>query len=161
MTLFVFTLSLSTFAKTNDLAVWGKIVKPSTKIGEFEYFVVYSKKGKDYAYPLDVKNYGASRITPFVNQFVRIEGVISSNKIMIEGQSNESTIIYPKNIKGMKLSDLSVGNYSPSEKALSKNLKKEAREDYRGGGFEISDKVANTTILTGAALLIGSMLLSQ
>ena len=152
-------LTTTSVAETSKLAVWGKIVQQDSVIANYKYFVTYTENGKNYAYPLDLRNYKLKDLKSLNNQFVRIEGIISSNTIKIEGQTQKVTVVYPKKIDTMKASDLSIGLYSPSEKDLTKTPKDKASSGRTSdGGFEIGDDVANTVILSGAALLLASIL---
>jgi len=156
------------FSGTKDLAVWGRMVKSEGKIANYKYFVVYTKEGKHFGYPLDLGKYESKKAKSFVNKFVRIEGKISTNEVKFESQTKKITVVFAKKIKMMNLSDLSIGKYTPDpklQKKKSKTLKKHGVKPSRDGavevGFEVGDDVANATIFTGAALLIGSILLDK
>lgn len=159
ITIFLFLLfSGTSMAQTTKLAVWGKIIEHESTINNYKYFVTYTENGKSYAYPLDLRNYKQKDLKPLNNKFVKIEGLINTTTFKLEGQEQKTTVVYPNKIQPMKSSDLSIGNYYPTERDLVKNPETKNNAVNRSGGFELSDKVANSAIFAGAALLLGSIL---
>lgn len=157
--IFIFLLLTNfSIAKTSKLAVWGKIVEHESVVDDIKYFVTYTENGKSYAYPLNLGNYKTKDLSSLRNQFVRINGIINSTSIKIEGRIQKTTVVYPTQIDPMKVSDLAIGLYSPSEKDLVKSAESKYDPVRQSGGFELNDKTANTVILSGAALLLASIL---
>ncbi len=122
--------------------------------------MTYELDGKFHAYPLDTKNKViAGQISRNVSQFVRLSGEFKITKIQADGASREIPVFVPDEITPLSLSELAGGPPSPV-KSPDVGLKKE-RPAYNGGGIEINDQLANTIIITGGSLMIGSAILNS
>ena len=153
-------ISLCAFAKETP-AVWGKIIVKEQKIKNltYKYFVYFENKGVAEAYPLETSDKKmAEQILKNANQRVRVEGEIKKTEIAIDGPKQIILVFIPHKISPMSLSDLSINDDKGIAPALAGSPMAKAKGPYNGGGISIPDKVANTIIFTGAALMLGSAL---
>ncbi|WPU65215.1 hypothetical protein [Peredibacter starrii] len=154
-------LSCSIFAK-DPAMVWGKIVKvdKTVKNVSYKYFVTYEVNGKFHAYPLETKNKNiAEQIAKNENQLIRIKGDIKTVKVAIDGPAQDIPVFIPESLSPLTLSELAV-EFKPDleKKPADVNPPKEA---YNGGGIRVNDTLANTLIITGGALMVGSALIKS
>ncbi len=157
----ILVISFSLHAKESS-KIWGKIIKSDKTVKNltYKYFMTYESDGKFHAYPLDTKDkVMAGQISNNVSQFVRLSGEFKITKIITDGSSREIPVFVPDEIKPLSLSELSAGSqFAVTGPDVA--LKKE-RPAYNGGGIEINDQLANTLIITGGSLMIGSAILKS
>ena len=138
--------------------VWGKIVhtKKLSHSG-FEYYVLYSDKGSQIAYPIiPTASVPATKIDQYLNQMARISGEIKTKKFY-DGEFQKDIITFEvQGIEPLKLSDLGISKnrlnltkkYTPPSSSPKSN----------SGGITINDTVADALILAGGAAILGSII---
>lgn len=140
--------------------VWGKIIKTEESVHNLtsKYFVVFEEDGKTQAYPIEPKdNKMKSKILENLGKSVKIHGDVKKVTLQNDGLKQEIIVFVPENLEPLTLADLSANNPSEIESTFSPDKKKE----YSGGGIRVSDKVANTLIYTGGAIILGTKILEM
>jgi hypothetical protein len=144
-------------------SVWGKVEKlrDGKSINGFTYFVTFNKDGVKHAFPIKAdRKISKSDLDKNTGKLARINGKIEKVTQNIDGQTKQYYFFKLGTIKPMTLKDLSANKVLANSKNIqNQDLSLVKKEKYDGGGFEVSDEVANTAIFISGAALVGSILL--
>lgn len=147
-------------AKTAPTAkVWGKIVQLKKPIGEHQYFITFTQDNKSYAYPLelDLKNKNLSKkFKNMIGKMSLIEGETLQKELNFDGQIKKLLVFKVKSVTPLQLKDLRPQEIMVVKKQTYKQNKRTPSRQQ--GGISIPDKVANTAIFIGGAVLLGNLI---
>jgi hypothetical protein len=160
MALFMCSL---TFAKPNTKkqdspAVIGKIIKLKHEKEGTNYFITYTRDGKDLAFPISPTS-KVRDLHKFAGDTVKVFGRTSFKK---SDRKELAYIMYfeVESLNRLSLKDLEYKHDISKQDEVSRYLKKQSTEPYDGNGLRINDTVANTTIFVGGAILAAEVLSS-
>ena len=153
-------LPFQVMANPNHSAVWGKVVKAEQTVKgvNFKYFIYFEKDGKPTAYPVETDNKELGNIIEKnLNTSVHVEGEVKAVDLNVDGPHKKILVFIPSTIKPLTLSELA--SNSPVDVMQKKPMPvANSKGPYDGGGLRLNDKVTNSLIYTGAALMLGSAL---
>lgn len=140
-------------------AVIGKIVKVKHEKEGTNYFITYNRDGKDLAFPISPDS-KVRDLHKYIGETVKVYGKTAFKK---SDRKELSYIMYFKveSLKSLTLKDLKFKHDMSKEDEVAMYLKKQSMsEPYNGNGLRINDKVANTAIFVGGAILAAEVLSS-
>lgn len=154
------SFSIYSASKTKSIeapTVIGKIIKTKHEKEGTNYFIVYNRNGKDLAFPISPDS-KVRNLHKYIGETVKVFGKTSFKK---SDRKEVSYLMYfeVEQIKGLSLKDLEYTPDMSKEDEVSFYLTKQQGATAPGVKFKgINDKVANTAIFVGGAILAAEVL---